>query len=978
MNDVPSNEEILAAHQGADWAYVYEKLYGCPPPLLMEEPTTIRRGVDEFALPMAMSTAKRLEIYHEHLQSKVHIQACDGIDVPVEQLHPALRTRPFEHQGAIVNWALRGGKRLIAAQFGLGKTTCSSEIARQIHLATGGKALIIGELNVKYQFQQVDGPRLGMDIVYVRNDAEVNACASPYMYTNYERVRDGGISPEALKRFTVVLLDEASVLADYGSKTFQTFCELFKDTPYKFAASATPARNKYKELLHYAHWLGIADSGQALTRYFKRNSQKANELTLMASMEKEFWMWVASWALFVEKPSDLGYPDDGYIMPELEINWTCIPTDHTAAWEQMDGWGQRFLIANAAAGVTQAAKEKRRSMDDRLAKMMEIIGQHPDESFILWHNLEDERKAIKKLLPDAVDVYGSQDIEEKEEKLMAFSRGEFKYLSTKPSIAGRGCNFQHHCHNMIFVGVGYSFEEIIQALHRLYRFMQTHPVRVWFIYTEAEQDIVNVILRKWGQHEELVKNTTAIIKQYGLTEEAMKAEMRRSIGVNRQVVTGQMFTAIHNDAVQEMPHFADNSVDLICTSIPFGTQYEYTEKINDFGYNDDNAAFWSQMDYLIPEMYRVVGPGRIVAVHVKDRIRFGNVTGMGVPTIEPFSDDCSYSFRKHGFLQLARVTVANDVVRENNQTYRLTYSEMVKDGTKMGAGTNEYWLIFRKPQTDKSKAYADVPVTHEKPHRSWQCSCCGLALRYLVGLETIPVDVWEPGSGEDPVQKPVCPNCNSIGSFLPVDIGGYPLYHWQIDADGLQRSSGNRLLKPEEVENHIRLYAPEELADMDTNQIYRWWREYSRTHQYDRAIHRNIARELDRLGRQPRTFSLFAPAVPEHYADTILSVHDYSRMRVLNAQQMQRRQENHVCPLPLDLIEWVIERFSNPDDLVYDPFGGIGSTVYQAIKMHRRGVFTELNYDYWRAGVQYCKEIEIEKSAPTLFDLMALEQKVAA
>lgn len=267
--------------------------------------TTIRRGVDLFDRPAILSNQKRLELYHEHLNSKVHIQACEGFNVSLDQIHQALRVRPFEHQAAIVQWALRGGKRLIAAQFGLGKTTCASECMRQIHLLTGGKTLIIGELNVKYQFQQVDGPRLGMDIIYVRNDAEVEACASPYMYTNYERVRDGGISPEVLKQFVAVSLDEASVLADYGSKTFQTFCELFRDTQYKFAATATPARNKYKELLHYAHWLGIADSGQALTRYFKRNSQKANELTLMESMEKEFWLWCASWCLFVEKPSDV-------------------------------------------------------------------------------------------------------------------------------------------------------------------------------------------------------------------------------------------------------------------------------------------------------------------------------------------------------------------------------------------------------------------------------------------------------------------------------------------------------------------------------------------------------------------------------------------------------------------------------------------------------------------------------------------------
>ena len=877
----------------------------------------IRRGTDLLPLPTPLTTAELIAQYRIALGNKIHIQSCEGIEPTAALIHPALRTRPFEHQGAIVEWALRGGKRLIAAQFGLGKTTCQCELMRQIHLVTGGKTLIIGELNVKYQFQSEDGPRLGMDIIYVRNDAEVAACPSPYMYTNYERVRDGGISPDVLREFTAVTLDEASVLADYGSKTFQTFCTLFEHTQYKFAATATPARNKYKELLHYAHFLGVADSGQALTKYFKRNSLKANELTLMESMEQEFWLWVSSWALFVERPSDLGYPDDGYIMPELRINWTRIATDHLAAQEQKDSWGQHFLIANAAAGVTAASREKRRSMDDRMAKAKEIVDAHPGESFILWHHLEDERRYINKLFPGCVDVYGSQDIEEKEERLIAFSRGEFQYLSTKPSIAGKGCNFQHHCHNMIFTGIGYSFEEIIQAIHRLYRFMQQNVVNVWFIFTEAEEDIVNAIKKKWQQHRSLVENTTAIIKRYGLAVEAMKAELRRSMHNSRRIEQGQLWTAINNDAVEELANFADNSLDLICTSIPFGTQYEYTESYNDFGHNPSNDAFWEQMGYLIPQLLRTIKPGRIAAIHVKDRIRFGNVTGYGVPTIEPFSDDCSYAFRKHGFLQLCRITVVNDVVRENNQTYRLTYSEMVKDGTKMGSGTPEYWLIFRKPQSDTTKAYADVPVVKSKADS--------------------------------------------------------PLYHWQITASELWRSSGDRLVKPEEAAYVVEKLAPDDLVGMEINQIYNWYKEYSRTHTYDLQEHMDLGASLDQAGRLPKTFMLFAPDVPDAYKETVMSVHDYSRMNVLNARQMARRQENHVCPLPLDLIERIIDRFSMPNEIVYDPFGGIGSTVYQAIKMGRRGIMTELNTAYWNSAVHYLSEIEIQHSAPTLFDLMEME-----
>lgn len=911
----------------------------------------IRRGVDLFPTPSVLSSHERARAYQAHLQTKIHIQGGEGLHVDLADMHPSMRVRPFEHQPVIVQWALRGGRRLIAAQFGLGKTRMQSEIMRLIHRLTGGKTLIVGELNVKYQFTQIDAPALGMDMQYVTCDKDIESATTPFLYTNYERVRDGAISPQMLKQFVAVSLDEASVLADYGSKTFQTFCELFKDTKYKFAATATPARNKYKEILHYAHFLGIADSGQALIRYFKRNSQKANELTLMESMEREFWMWVSSWALFVERPSDLGFPDDGYTMPALNVNWVRIGSDHKAAWDTMDGWGQRFLFANAANGVTAAAAEKRRSMHNRINKALEILAQYPDEHFILWHHLEDERKLINKLLPTCVDVFGSQTLEEKEKRLLGFTRGEYQYISTKPEIAGKGNNFQKHCHNMIFCGADYKFEDWLQAIHRLLRFGQMEEVNVWVIHTEAEDGIIASLRKKWEQHKQLVKNTTSIIKQYGLTEEAMKAEMRRAIGVTRQIYVGNSFKAIHNDVIEEMPHIADNSIDLTCTSIPFGTQYEYTEVLNDLGYNDDNAAFWAQMDFLIPELLRATKPGRICAIHVKDRIRFGNVTGYGVPTIEPFSDDCSYAFRKHGWLQLCRITVVNDVVRENNQTYRLTYSEMCKDGTKMGSGTPEYWLIFRKPQTDLTKAYADEPVTHAKGKlEGYQCLDCS-ALSQEAGN---------------------CPHCGTELESVYSD-SAMPLHHWQILASEFWRSSGDRLLWPEEADGYNKLLSPEELSSMEIDQVYRWYREYSRTHLYDLHTHLDMGSKLAEVGRLPKTFMVFNPDSPDSHKDSVWSIHDYSRMQVLNAKQSQRRQENHVCPLPLDLIERIIERFSNPGDLVFDPFGGIGSTVYKALEMGRRGLFTELNEGYWRSGVKYCQEMELQKSAPTLFDLLKIE-----
>lgn len=924
---------------------------------------TIRRGVDLLPAPIQhRNTIARIEEYREWLTGKIHIADATGLHVDIGEINPALNAEGFKHQAAIVQWALRGGRRMIAARFGFGKTIMAAEVMRQIHRHTGEKTLIICPLGVKLQFIHKDGPRLGMRFQYVRNDAEVAAADTPFLVTNYERVRDGGINPS---QFIAVSLDEGSALADYGSKTFQTFSRIFKDTPYKFVCTATPARNKYKELLHYAHFWGIADSGQALTRYFKRNSQKANELTLMESMEQEFWKWVSSWALFLEWPSDLGYSDAGYVMPKLNIRWVRIASDHERAQRDTDGWGQHYLFANAAAGVTQAAREARSSMHARIDTAMGIVHQHPGEHFVLWHRLEDERRLIEKLLPSAVSVYGSQDIDEKERRIMDFSDGKFPYLSTKTSIAGSGCNFQYYCRKMVFCGIGYEFEDFIQAIHRLWRFGQLYDVDVWVIYTEAQDEMVNVVKRKWTQHDQMVENTTAIIKKYGLTVEAMKSDLRRTLGVNRKEARGEFFTAIHNDCVEEMANLADNSIDLIVTSIPFGNQYEYTESFNDFGHNPANSRFWEQMDYLIPELLRIMKPGRNAVIHVKDRIMFGNVTGLGRPTMDPFSDDCSFAFRKHGFHLLCRRTVVNDVVRENNQTYRLGYSEMLRDATKMGSGTPEYLLIFCKPQTDLSQGRADVPVTKPRPGVLYRCGRCEHELAHadFEGLKTVMVQEWEEDAGEDPVERHVCPSCNQPAPFYSFQVNGYTLRRWQADASEYWRSSGDRLLQPED------------LSQMDIAQVYRWYAGFTQRNVYDYDAHVELGRELEKRGRFPKTFMLFAPGVPPAYMDSVWSVHDYNRMQTLNNKQSHRRQENHLCPLPLDIVKRAIELYSNPDDLVCDPFAGMMTVPYVAIQTGRRGIGMELNEGYWAGGVHYCQEAEAKRNAPTLFDLIEAEEQ---
>ena len=826
--------------------------------------------------------------YIGFLKSKMVIAKKTGITVDAGEISDVLKP----HQRDAVQWAVAGGRRAIFAAFGLGKTIMQLEWCRLIHEHKGGKMLIVCPLGVKQEFMRDAVTLLHMDApVYVRNMEEVTAAPGWLMITNYERVRDGDIRPDA---FAGTSLDEAAVLRSFGSKTYQTFLSKFRGVPYKLVSTATPSPNKYKELIHYAGYLEIMDTGQALTRFFKRDSTKANNLTLYPHKEKEFWLWLSTWALFIQKPSNLGYDDTGYDLPELEVRYHKLgrPPELT---EEKDG--QLKMFHDAAQGLSEAAREKRDSIAARMTKAKEIVDAAPDDHFIIWHDLEDERKAIKQALPEAREIYGSQDMDVRERNTIDFSDGKFRILATKKELSGSGCNFQRHCHRMIFLGIDYEFNDFIQAIHRCHRFLQPHKVIVDIIYMDSEQEILKVLQHKWTQYNHLTQKMAEIIKEYGLGGAQAAAEMGRSIGVDRVEVKGDGWTAIHNDCIEETKRMADDSVDEIVTSIPFSNHYEYTASYNDFGHNEDTARFFEQMDYLSPELLRILKPGRVFACHVKDRVLFGNATGTGMPTIEPFHALCIEHYMRHGFQYFGMITVVTDVVRENSQTYRLGWTEQCKDGSKMGVGCPEYILLFRKLPTDTSKAYADTPVKKSK--------------------------------------------------------ADYTRGRWQIDAHGYWRSSGDRPLTKEEV------------MQFPVTDLQRVYRKYSRESVYNYEEHVAMAEKLDKDKKLPASFMVVAPG---SWTDEVWD--DINRMRTMNTLQAQKGKQLHVCPLQFDIVERLIDRYSNAGDLIFDPFGGLMTVPLCAIKRGRRGMATELNADYFRDGVGYLKAEERKISAPTLFDFI--------
>ncbi len=648
--------------------------------------------------------------YSEFLKSKVVVAEKFGIDTSDITLTKKL----FPHQKDIVNFCLEGGRRAIFASFGLGKTFMQLEIAKQLILKYNKPFLIVCPLGVSGEFKR-DNQKLktGLKITYITDTESIDTADVQIYLTNYERVRKGDINPEL---FCGVSFDEASILRNLQTETTNYVLKYFKKVNFRFVATATPTPNDFIEILNYADYLGVISRGHALTRFFQRDSTKAGQLKLYENKKKEFWQWVSTWAAFINTPADLGYDDTGYNLPPLNIIEHCIKYD--AKEQPKNKWGEPILFKDLSKSLLEVSREKRDSLSARMNKATEIA-ESIDGNVIIWHHLEAERQVLESDFKGEsfASVYGSLPNDKKEELLIDFSEGKYKYLLTKPKIAGSGCNFQDHCHNMIFAGIDYKFNDFIQAIHRCYRFGQTNQVNIHIVYTENEYEVMKTLKAKWAKHLELNQQMIALVKENGLNTNLIKSQMERQIFEGGRKISYDNVKLYNNDTVvvhadkKEMP---DNSVDMILTSIPFGDHYEYSDNYNDFGHNHGNDNFFKQMDFLTPNLLRVLKPGRVAAIHVKDRIRYSYQNGTSFTTIADFSGQTVAHFIKHGFYLMGKITVTTDVVAENNQTYRLGWTEQCKDASKMGVGLPEYVLLFRKAPTHADNSYGDFPVTKEK------------------------------------------------------------------------------------------------------------------------------------------------------------------------------------------------------------------------------------------------------------------------
>jgi DNA modification methylase len=898
--------------------------------------------------------------YKEFLENKIVVAESYGTSIEKSKTNPIA----LPHQKDIIHWAISGGRRAIFASFGLGKTLMQLEIARLIIEITGKPFLICMPLGVVGEFRD-DNDLLdtGFEIKYITDTDEVETLELAIYVTNYERVRKGDINPEC---FGGVSFDEASILRNLKTETTNYVLKHFGKINYRFVATATPTPNDFIEILNYADYLGVIDRGHALTRFFQRDSTKAGHLTLYENKKEEFWKWVSSWAVFINKPSDLGYDDTGYNLPKL--NFHEVEIENIPEGTIINKEGKIVMFKDTTKSLIDTSREKRESIDLRVEKAYEIVQNNGTkqnvmfsngktlevvkggiykysngensfrleswtkgnvtflnldtkethtvadnvfkdmiycrgsvDNWILWHHMEAERTAIEKKFKeeDHIDlrsVYGSQTNQEKENLLIDFKHSKYQILSTKPKIAGSGCNFQHSCNNMVFVGIDYKFNDFIQAIHRCYRFRQEKEVNVYAIFTNNEREVLKTLKDKWKKHIELQTEMINLVREYGLNTDKITADMKRQIFENKRSATIGNAKVFNDDTVNVHNEMADDSTDMILTSIPFGDHYEYSDNYNDFGHNNGNEEFFKQMDFLTPNLLRTLKPGKIAAIHVKDRIRYSYQNGTSFTTIDDFSGKTVAHFVKHGFYLVGKITVTTDVVRENNQTYRLGWSEQCKDATKMGVGLPEYVLLFRKRPSEMNNAYADEPCVKPKSE--------------------------------------------------------YSIDNWQLDAHAYWKSSGNRFM------------SIEELSTAEMKAVFNRWRKFDKENIYNFQEHLKVCSNLEEVGKLSRLFMTIPPT-----SNTDMVWTDVSRMNTLNDNQANRKKEKHICPLQLDIIERLINRFTMKGDVVDDPFGGLFSTAYKALEMERKAISAELNPNYYDDGLFYLKSIEYKINVPTLFDL---------
>jgi len=607
--------------------------------------------------------------YDKFIDAKAKHVAASGIE-PMEIVAPL-----FDWQKHVVRWALRQGRAALFEDCGLGKTLQQLEWARQVSIHTNAPVLILTPLAVAHQ-TAAEAHKFGIVAAVVNSQAEVTG---PGVWiTNYDKLEHF-----ETHKFSGVVLDESSILKNFTGKTRIMLTEAFSKTPYRLCCTATPSPNDYTEFGQHASFLGICTPMQMLATFFINDTFNTGDWRLKGHADGEFWKWLASWAACISKPSDIGFADDGYILPPLNMTTEIVEVDERAK-------NGEDLFKHVTLSATTMHAEMRETSDARAAKVAQLVNSN-DESWIVWCNTNDEADKLAKLIPDAVEVRGSETPARKESKIDSFTDGQVRVIISKPSICGLGLNWQH-CQNVAFVGLSYSFEDFYQALRRSYRFGQTKQVNAYIIQAKTEGAILQSINRKIEQHKTMQEKMK--LAALAFTENRIK-ELNKNIVVKSE--SGDGWKLYHGDCVRVAKEIPKDSVDLAVFSPPFADLFTYSDDLQDMGNCNDVSEFTKHFEFLIKELARVMVPGREVAVHCVDLL--STKWKHGKIEFQDFSGEIVRAFWRHGFLFHSRICIWKSPVTEMQRTkaHGLLYKTLKSDSCDSRVGCADYLLVFRKP-----------------------------------------------------------------------------------------------------------------------------------------------------------------------------------------------------------------------------------------------------------------------------------------
>ncbi|PNX47081.1 MAG: hypothetical protein BV456_11460 [Thermoplasmata archaeon M8B2D] len=589
--------------------------------------------------------------YTEFLKTKQKNVIESGFDVNESDLNENL----FKFQKFVVKRALKAGKYAIFADTGMGKTIMQLSWSHQVALYTEKPVLILAPLAVSEQTIE-EGIKFKIPI------KKYNGSNYEIQISNYEQLHNIDISI-----FSGIVLDESSILKNESGAYRNELIEVFKNTPYKLACTATPSPNDPMELGNHSEFLDIMNYNEMLAMYFVHDSNNTQKWRLKGHAINKFYEFISTWSMMFNKPSDIGFDDKGYDLPDLNINEVQVKTDIP------DG----YLFGGSAVSATDFNKSLRETQSDRISEVLKIVKSLCNEQILIWtkQNLEADSiyKELVKIGYDCRNVQGSDSPEKKKTDLIDFAHSKYQILISKTKIASFGMNFQN-CHNQIFASVDFSFESTYQAIRRSWRFGQKYIVNIWLVTTDRMINVVKTINEKEYQFKTMQKEMTKAVNKN------LKGQITDSVDKSNDIKTND-YWLMHGDCVQRIKEIDDNSVDLLVFSPPFADLYTYSNYVEDMGNVSDYDEFVKHFSFLVKEINRVLKPGRLCAVH-----------SMNLPTLKS----------RDGYIGIRRFTSKIGDIFENENMFLHSQHTVWKDPLLAAVRTKAIGLAHKQVKKDMS------------------------------------------------------------------------------------------------------------------------------------------------------------------------------------------------------------------------------------------------------------------------------------